>query len=262
MNTFPLAVDEARLAHHAQAQRDRGGFVPESLPHPLEPAGDGPTRDPLPEPEVTRSTAVDEDELATLEALMRANGTPVPALARPTAATPIGNRRAPTTSLRHPPRRATAVHRRTTDATDAAPRTPSRRRRRAARAAPRTGAGRLAAPATPRPPAARQPLRRASAPAARSDTAEPPRSRHAMSRRPAPARDRPPRSTPEPRDTGHARDLDPPARPRPTARRSNTHQARRTRAGPGRCGRCVARRRQADPPWTPRDGRCPPWRAR
>ena len=87
MNTLPLAVDEARIAHHAARQRERGGFVPELLPHPLEPAGDGPTRDPLPEPE-TIEPAGDTDlspeaeERAALEQLMRANGTPVPA-ARP-----------------------------------------------------------------------------------------------------------------------------------------------------------------------------------
>src|SRR4051794_24487649 len=61
MNTLPLAVDEARIAHHAARQRERGGFIPDLLPHPLEPAGDGPTRDPLPEPEPIAPAAGDAE---------------------------------------------------------------------------------------------------------------------------------------------------------------------------------------------------------
>ena len=48
MNTLPLREDRERNAHHRTRQRERGGFVPDVLAHPLEPmAGEGATRDPL-----------------------------------------------------------------------------------------------------------------------------------------------------------------------------------------------------------------------
>jgi hypothetical protein len=38
--TIPLAPDEERIAHHLEAQRERGGFVPDELPNPLPPVGE------------------------------------------------------------------------------------------------------------------------------------------------------------------------------------------------------------------------------
>lgn len=100
MNTLPLAIDENRIAHHARLQRARGGFVPDVLPHPLEPAGTGPTADPLPLPEVTSSPPADDDgELAQVDALMRGNGKPTPRAPvpapMPRPGTPRSQRRRP-----------------------------------------------------------------------------------------------------------------------------------------------------------------------
>ncbi|HEY4281120.1 MAG TPA: hypothetical protein VGM91_23100, partial [Conexibacter sp.] len=181
MNTLPLAVDEARIAHHAARQRERGGFVPDLLPHPLEPAGDGPTRDPLPEPETVAAadapaleTTPEAEEHAALDALIRANGTPVPAAPAPGPA-PV--RTAPPD--RTPPAPASPEV-----PAEAAPRTSDREALERVQAAvlEQARAEAAAAPAAPDPPQARtrsrarpaRPARRNSLPAAAQPAGPPP----------------------------------------------------------------------------------------
>jgi hypothetical protein len=82
MNTLPLREDPERIAHHRAGQRERGGFVPDVLPHPLEPVtGEGATHDPLEDLDTLEREAdrghLDQDAI-DVERLMRANGSPEP----------------------------------------------------------------------------------------------------------------------------------------------------------------------------------------
>jgi hypothetical protein len=90
MHTLPLAEDVARVAHHRAAQRARGYFVPQLLPHPFEPAeeaggGDEPLGGVEQAERRARREALDELDDETVDRLMRSNGTPEPhAVPRPT----------------------------------------------------------------------------------------------------------------------------------------------------------------------------------